>query len=93
MFKCVIPIYGLPREISTVQEVEVELKERAGMAEVIAAIKEKVPALDGQVFRKGENRLMPSFKFNINGEFYFDGMDFQLRKGDRIALLMPITGG
>lgn len=93
MFKCVIPIYGLPREIATMQEVEVELKKGAGMADVVAAIKEKVPALEGQVFRKGENRLMASFKFNINGQFYFDGMDFQLQEGDRIALLMPVTGG
>ena len=93
MFKCVIHIYGLPREISTVQDVEVELKHGAGMADVIPAIKEKIPELDGQVFREGENRLMDLFKFNINGHFYFDGMDFELQDGDRIALLMPITGG
>ena len=93
MFKCIIHIYGLPREISTMQEVEVELKDGAGMADVIAAIKEKIPALDGQVFREGENRLMDLFKFNINGQFYFDSMDFKLKDGDRIALLMPITGG
>ncbi len=93
MFKCVIHIYGLPREISTVQEIEVELKDGAGMADVIAALKEKIPALEGQVFCKGENRLMDLFKFNINGHFYFDGMNFQLQEGDRIALLMPVTGG
>ena len=23
----------------------------------------------------------------------FDGMDFELQSGDRIALLMPVTGG
>ena len=37
--------------------------------------------------------LMDYFKFNLNGHFYFDGMDFELKKGDRIALLMPDTGG
>ena len=93
MFKCVIPIYGLSQEISTVKEVEVELEDGAGMAEVIAAMKEKIPALDGTVFRAGENRLEELYKFNINGHFYFEGMDFQLHEGDSIGLLMPITGG
>jgi molybdopterin converting factor small subunit len=93
MFKCVIPMYGLPREITEIRKVEVELSDGAGMAEVIAALKEKVPSLEGPVFRVGENRLQEQYKFNINGHFYFDKMDFKLRKGDRIALLVPMTGG
>jgi molybdopterin converting factor small subunit len=93
MFKCVIPMYGLPREITELREAEVELNEGAGMAEVIAALKEKVPALEGPVIRKGENRLAEQYKFNLNGRFYFDGQDFKLHKGDRIALLVPMTGG
>lgn len=92
-FKCVIPLYGLPRELTTTRQVEVDLGDGAGMAEVIAAIKEQVPSLDGHVFRKGENRLAEQFKFNINGQFFFDGMDFELHPGDRIALLVPMTGG
>jgi molybdopterin converting factor small subunit len=36
---------------------------------------------------------MEYYKFNVNGLFYFDGMDFGLHSGDRIALLMPVTGG
>ena len=86
-------MYGLPREITEKREVEVELNDGAGMAEVVAAVKEKVPELEGQVIRTGENRLKEEYKFNINGHFYFDGMDFQLQKGDRIALLVPMTGG
>ena len=73
MFKCVIPMYGLPREITEIRKVEVELRDEAGMAEVIADLKEKVPALEGPVFRVGENRLQEQYKFNINGQFYFDG--------------------
>jgi molybdopterin converting factor small subunit len=92
-FNCVIPMYGLPRDITEKREVEVELRDGVGMAEVIAALKEKVPALEGPVIRVGENRLMDEYKFNINGRFYFDGMDFQLHPSDRIALLVPMTGG
>jgi len=93
MFKVFIPMYGLRREITEQREVEVELRDGAAMAEVIAAMREKVPSLEGPVLRKGEDRLVEKYKFNINGKFYFDGQDFKLNKGDRIALLVPITGG
>ena len=93
MFKCVIPMYGLPREITELRQVEVELRDGAGMTEVIASLREKVPSLEGPVFRSEENRLQEQYKFNINGQFYFAGMDFQLHQGDRIALLVPMTGG
>ncbi|MCK4273268.1 MAG: MoaD/ThiS family protein [Dehalococcoidales bacterium] len=39
------------------------------------------------------DRLEENYKFNINGNFYYAGMDFQLHPGDRIALLVPVTGG
>jgi molybdopterin converting factor small subunit len=86
-------MFGLPYEITPLREVEVELEEGAGMAEVIAALKNRIPALEGPVFRPGENRLRELYKFNVNGQLYFDGSDFKLRPGDRIALLVPVTGG
>ena len=93
MFKWVIPMYGMSRQITELREVEVELSDGAGMAEVIAALREKVPSLEGPVFRTGEDKLQEQYKFNINGQFYFAGMDFELHEGDRIALLVPMTGG
>jgi molybdopterin converting factor small subunit len=93
MFKVVIPMYGLRREITELREVEVELRDGATMPEVIAAIRAKIPSLEGPVIRQGENRLIELYKFNVNGKFYFDGQDFELHPGDRIALLVPITGG
>ncbi len=93
MFECVIPMYGIPREITEHREVKVKLNDEANMAEVIAAMKEKIPSLEGPVFRVGENRLQENYKFNVNGNFYYAGMDFKLKSSDRIALLMPVTGG
>ena len=93
MFMCKIQMFGLPHEITELMEVEVELEDGASMAEVIAAMKGKIPNLEGPVIRKGENRLEELYKFNINGRFYFDGMDFELHESDRIALLVPATGG
>lgn len=93
MAKWIIPMYGLPMEITPLREVEVELDDNAGIADVLAAMKAKIPSLEGPVIRHGENRLVDQFKFNVNGRFYFDGQDFTLHPGDRIALLVPITGG
>ncbi len=93
MFKCTVHMYGLPHEITHLRAVEINVNEGAGMAEIVAAMKSQVPSLEGPVIRTGENRLEEDFKFNINGRFYFDGMDFQLQPGDRIALLTPATGG
>ena len=86
-------MYGLPYELTTARQVEVELPDDAGMADVIAAMREKIPALEGRVFRTGQDRLEEAYKFNINGNFYYDGMDFTLGPEDRIALLVPVTGG
>jgi molybdopterin converting factor small subunit len=93
IFNITIPMYGLPYEITTQSSLTLELKDGASMADVIAAMREKAPALNGTVFRRGEDRLAEQYKFNINGHFYFDGSDFRLHPGDRIALLVPVTGG
>jgi molybdopterin converting factor small subunit len=93
MFKCVIKLFGFPGEITELDEVEVELREGASMAEVIVALRNKIPALEGPVIRPGQSRLVELYKFNVNGQFYFDGRDFRLHSSDRIALLPPVTGG
>ncbi|HSW57983.1 MAG TPA: MoaD/ThiS family protein [Dehalococcoidales bacterium] len=93
MFKVKMAMYGLYHGITNLREVELDLPEGAGMAEVVAQMRLKIPALEGPVIRQGENRLVELYKFNINGQFYFDGMDFKLAPGDRIALLVPATGG
>jgi molybdopterin converting factor small subunit len=93
MFKCLVHMYGLPHEITELRAIEIEVNEGAGMEEVVAAMKQKIPALEGPIIRSGENRLEEQYKFNLNGHFFFDGMDFQLKEGDRIALLTPAQGG
>lgn len=93
MFKIKVQMYGLLPEVTTDREVELELPEGAGMSEVVAAMRKKIPTMEGIVIRPGENRLADEFKFNINGRFYYDGSDFTLKPGDRIALLVPATGG
>ena len=57
MPKWTIPMYGLQREITELRQVDVELPEGATMPQVIAAMREKIPSLEGPVIRPGEDRL------------------------------------
>lgn len=93
MFTCTIELYGIPKEITTERKVEVGLEEGASLAGVIAALRRKIPSLDGTVFLRGEDRLSEFYAFNINGRFYIDDKDVRVHPGDRIALLSLSAGG
>jgi molybdopterin converting factor small subunit len=94
MFKCTVEIYGLPQEITSQRKVEMELEDGADLGEVIAGMRQQIPALEGRVLTKGEDKLTDHFAFNINGRFYFgDGGNLRVKKGDKIALLSVATGG
>lgn len=91
---CTVHIFGLPKIITDARKLEIELNDGANaMGDLIAALRKRIPALEGPVIRTGEDRLVERYKFNVNGRLYYDGMDFQLQSGDRIALLTPMTGG
>ena len=91
--KCTVQMFGLPREVTELREVEVKLKDGANLRDVVAALRRKIPALEGSIIRAGENRLMEHCAFNINGRFYFNDNETPLQDNDRIVLLTLATGG
>jgi len=93
MNRCIVQLFGLPREVTELQKLEVKLKDGANLGDVIAALRREIPALEGRVIRAGENRLMEHCAFNINGRFYLNDKDVQLQDGDRVSLLTLATGG
>ena len=93
MNRCIVQLFGLPREATELQKVEVGLKDGANLGDVIAALRREIPALEGRVIRAGENRLMEHCAFNINGRFHLDDREFQLQDGDRVSLLTLAIGG
>jgi len=86
-------MFGLSPDITELREVEIELNDEPRLADIVAALRRSVPALEGVVIRPGEDRLTDRYVFNINGRFYFDGREPQLQKGDRIVLLTLATVG
>lgn len=93
MISCSVEMWGLAREVSGAPEVSVQLADNAGLKDLIAALRNKVPALDGTVVVKGEDRLDDACAFYINGQFYQEENSLKLRNGDSIRLLTLATGG
>ena len=96
MIKCIVEFFGVPVK-TTETKVEIELKEGAKLKDVIAALRYKLPALEGKIIVPGQDRMVEGYTFNIHGHFYVDGydndQDIQFKDGDRIAVLTIPTGG
>lgn len=93
MVKFNVEMFGLSNEITKVKNVEIELDEGAYLRDVVAALRRKIPALDGSVVSAGQDKLTERYVFNIDGRFYSDNDKIQLRGGEYIRLLPLATGG
>lgn len=96
MTRCSVEFFGLPVKLAELK-VDIEVKDGAKLRDVIAALRRKVPALEGSIIVAGQDRLIDAYTFNIHGRFYTDNDDenenLQLKNGDRIALLTIPIGG
>jgi molybdopterin converting factor small subunit len=90
---CTVEMFGLSPQITDINKVELELKEGAGLKDLVAALRRKIPALEGSVIKPGEDRLTDWYVFSINGQFQDSDSEIRLRSGDRITLLLLATGG
>ena len=96
MTRCIVDFFGVPAKIPD-GKVEIELKEGAKLRDIIAALRQKTPVLEGTIIVAGEDRMFDGYTFNIHGRFYTDAFDanetLQLQNGDHIALLTVPVGG
>ena len=92
MFKCVVEMYGLPDEITELTAVTLELDDGATLADMVNALRREIPALEGDVIQAGENLPTEEYAFNINGQFYFNDTELELKHDDRMTLLLLATG-
>lgn len=83
----------MPRELSGLPEVEVELSDNAGLRDVVSALRRRLPELEKGVIRPDADYLEDTVVFNFDGRFYLDGEDVKLKDGDRLRLLTQATGG
>jgi len=93
MLTVVVEMFGLPEDVTSEPKVEVSLKDNASLTDIVAALRRKVPALEGTVIEHVRDRLLDQFGFYVNGSCYTSEETVQLKKGDRIVLLALATGG
>jgi hypothetical protein len=93
MAKYNVEMFGLSKDITELRNVEIELGEGATLRDLVAALRRKIPTLEGKVIRVGQDRLTEQYVFNIDGRFYFDSDKVQLREGASIRLVLLSTGG
>ncbi len=93
MFVCVIELFGLPEDITSLPKIEISLPDAAGLEDVISALRLKVPVLEGPVICIGADRLLDNFGFYINGHYYAGDEEVHVKNGDRVVLLALATGG
>jgi molybdopterin converting factor small subunit len=96
MIKCIVEFYGVP-VTAPGQKVEIELKEGARLKDIIAALRVKLPEVEGSIIVTGQDKMIDGFTFNIKGKFYIDGDDddskLDLKDGDKVAVLTIPIGG
>lgn len=93
MFKCVVQMFGLPQQLAIQPQVEVEINEGAGIPELVMALRNKLPSLEGPVIVPGEAQLTGSYAFVVNGEFQPVDSEIRIRNGDRVVLILLAVGG
>jgi molybdopterin converting factor small subunit len=94
LITCYVEFYGLSSELAGRKEVALKLQQdKAGIPDIVAALRKEAPALDGAVLKEGHNSLMDNQALNISGQFYHSDDDVILKDGDRIRILTMATGG
>ena len=93
MVKCKVEIFGLPDDVTDLRNVEVNLEKGTGLSDLIAGLKQKIPALEGHIIVAGENKLTRYYVFNINGRFHMNDSKVQIQPSDHIVLLTLPLGG
>ncbi len=93
MFTCVVEMYGISPGITELTRAEIELNEGAGINELVAALRARVPSLEGPVIQSEYNRLTEAYTFIINGQFHLGEDEIKIQKGDRVVLVLLAFGG
>jgi hypothetical protein len=93
MVKYSVELFGMSNVFPDLRSVEIELQGEASLRDVVIALRQEMPVLEGSVIRPGEDRLTSHCSFNVNGRFYLDDYDVKVRSSDHILLVTLALGG
>ena len=69
------------------------LKPQVDICDVIQALGQRFPMLDGKVLDFGTKSLLSSYALNLNGVGFKDAAQIELSDGDSILILPSQAGG
>ena len=91
--KCRVELYGSIPAAAGTRTVELDLHDGARLRDIVRALRQALPGLEGSVIRRGEDRLEGHYAFNVNGRFHVDDYEKEVRPDDHILLLTLPLGG
>jgi len=93
MAKYSVELFGMSNMLADLRNVEVELDNEVSLRDVVIALREKMPALEGRVIAPGEDTLASHCSFNVNGRFHIEDYDVKVQPGDHILVVTLALGG
>ncbi|HXG52940.1 MAG TPA: NTP transferase domain-containing protein [candidate division Zixibacteria bacterium] len=90
---CTVELFGAARLLARTPEVSLTIPAGSALAEVFAALAERVPALSNRVVDPERRRLAPGYACNINGLDFVRDSSVKINPGDRILILSADAGG
>jgi|WetSurMetagenome_2_1015567.scaffolds.fasta_scaffold476422_2 hypothetical protein len=93
MFTLNVEMYGIPQNITQQYKTVVDLEDESGLKDVVRALKRQIPALEGPVISQGQDQLIESYSFIVNGQSQPGDSDVRIQPNDRVVLVLMATGG
>jgi molybdopterin converting factor small subunit len=90
---CTVELFGAARLTARTREVALVLPSKATLAQVFAALAEKLPILVGRVIKPDGASLVNGYACNVNGLDFVRTSTATIKPGDNIAILSADAGG
>lgn len=86
-----VELFGVPRMLAKTKSIPLDLTEGATLTQVLSALAEKLPMLNGRVIADGN--LISGYTCNINGLDFVRTPHAKIKSGDTIFILSADAGG
>ena len=90
---CTVELFGVARLVANTREVSLALPRSATIAEVVAALAEKLPVLVGRVINPDRQSLVNGYACNVNGREFVRSSAAAINPGDSVVILSADAGG
>jgi molybdopterin converting factor small subunit len=90
---CTVELFGAARLLAKTKEIALSLPQGATVAQVYAALAEKLPVLIDRVITSDGNSLVRGYACNVNGLNFVRGPTATVNSGDKIFILSADAGG